>query len=81
MNYHRSERFKRSFKKLPEVVQVAFYKQVQYLLVDSKHPSLRAKKYNEAVGVWQARVTRNVRFYFLIEGETYFLIDIERHKD
>jgi mRNA-degrading endonuclease RelE of RelBE toxin-antitoxin system len=81
MNYSRSERFKRSFKKLPSTVQEAFYKQVQFLLQNLKHPSLRAKKHNEPTGIWQARVTRNVRFYFLIDGETYFLIDIERHKD
>ena len=81
MNYHRSERFKRSFKKFPRVIQEAFYKQIEYLLVDLQHPSLRPKKYNEVLGLWQARVNRNVRFYFLIEGETYSLVDIEKHKD
>ena len=43
--------------------------------------SLRAKKYDETKGIWQARVTDNVRLYFLIVGTTYLLLDIERHKD
>jgi len=81
MNYYRSERFRRSFKKLPKVVQEVFFKQVTYLLENLQHPSLRAKKYDERNGIWQARVTRNVRFYFLIEKETYFLVDIQKHKD
>lgn len=81
MNYHRSERFKRSFKKLPDIVQEAFFKQVGFLLENLTHPSLRAKKYDESIGFWQARVTRNVRFYFSITGETYFSVDIEKQKD
>lgn len=81
MNYRRSERFKRSFKKLSPVIREAFYKQIQYLLANLQHPSLRAKKYDESIGLWQGRVTRNVRFYFLIEGDRYILVDIEKHKD
>jgi len=81
MTHRRSERFKRSFKKLPLAVRRAFYKQVEFLLKDLQHPSLHAKRYDEASGLWQARVTRNVRFYFLIDGGAYFLVDIEKHKD
>jgi hypothetical protein len=40
---------------------------------------LRAKKYDEGKDRWQARVTRDWRFYFLIEGDTYILQDITRH--
>ncbi|MDO8567075.1 MAG: hypothetical protein Q7R58_02910 [bacterium] len=54
---------------------------MRFLLVDIRHPSLRAKKYDETHDVWQARVTNNVRFYFFIEGDVYYLIDIERHPD
>ena len=39
------------------------------------------KSHDEATGVWQARVTSNVRFYFVIEGDMYLLLDIEKHKD
>ena len=50
-----------------------------FLLENLNHPSLRAKKYDEALGLWQARVNRNWRFYFTIEGEEYRLHDIRPH--
>ncbi len=44
-----------------------------------RRPSLRAKKYDETRDVWQARVSREWRFYFRIEGEVYQLIEMIRH--
>ncbi|HYN25715.1 MAG TPA: hypothetical protein VES69_11810 [Pyrinomonadaceae bacterium] len=49
------------------------------LLQDLRHPSLRAKKYDERRDIWQARVNRNWRFYFTIEHEAYHLHDIIPH--
>lgn len=43
------------------------------------HPSLQAKKYDEARDIWQARVNGGWRFYFRIEGDVYHLIDISPH--
>jgi hypothetical protein len=60
-------------------VQKAFDKQCGFLLENLNHPSLRAKKYDEAMGLWQARVYRNWRFYFTIEAEQYHLHDIRPH--
>lgn len=54
-------------------------KQIGYLVIDLRHPSLHAKKYDEAQNIWQARVDKGVRFYFSIEEDTYFLLDIKRH--
>jgi hypothetical protein len=52
-------------------VQKAFDKQVQLLAANLRHhPSLRAKKYDEACDIWQARVNRNWRFYFTNAGNT-----------
>jgi len=76
-----SKHFDRSFEKFPSRIKKIFDKQIRFLLVDIRHPSLRAKKYDETEEIWQARVTNNVRFYFKIEGDTYQLIDIERHSD
>jgi hypothetical protein len=50
---------------------------VAFLFDDIRHPSLRAKKYDAER--WQARVARDWRFYFRIEGDTYLLLDIMRH--
>jgi mRNA interferase RelE/StbE len=43
------------------------------------HPSLRAKKYEGAEDIWQARVNRDWRFYFRIAGNKYYLVDITAH--
>ena len=59
--------------------QKAFLKQSRLLLENIRHPSLRAKKYDESGDVWQARVTGNWRFRFLIEGDTYLITYIGPH--
>jgi plasmid maintenance system killer protein len=50
------------------------------LLVHSlHHPSLHAKKYDEANDRWQARVNKNWRFYFKIIGDTYHILKLIPH--
>ena len=73
--------FDREFKKFSKEIQDAFEKQVNFLLQDIRHPSLRAKKYDEGTDIWQARVTKNVRFYFRLDGDVYILLNIRKHKD
>jgi mRNA-degrading endonuclease RelE of RelBE toxin-antitoxin system len=79
MNVRYSERFIASFEVAPPSVQKAFHKQVSFLLENLRHPSLQAKKYDQANDIWQARVNRAWRFYFSIRGETYVLHDIIPH--
>ena len=67
-----TERFGRSYRDAPIRVRRAFDKQLVHLLRDLRHPSLRAKKYDESRDIWQARVNGGWRFYFRIEGDTYF---------
>ena len=68
-----------ALKDIPAPVRKAFYKQVGFLLHDLHHPSLRAKKYSEAEGKWQARVNRSWRFYFRIVGSEYVIEDVIPH--
>jgi plasmid maintenance system killer protein len=63
----------------PADVQKRFGQQLAHLLRNLRHPSLRAKKYDEAPDRWQARVNDNWRFYFRIEGDTYVLLEIIPH--
>ena len=49
----------------PPNVRKAFYKQIAFVSVNIHHPSLHAKKYDETNGVWQARINRDWRFYFI----------------
>lgn len=81
MKYFTTAHFDREFRELTPLIRKAFQKQIQLLLGNLLHPSLHAKKYDEASGVWQARVTKNIRLYFSIEGDNYRLLNIRRHKD
>jgi len=81
MQYSRTPQFERAFKKFSKQIKKAFEKQLRFLLSDIRHPSLRAKKYDETRDIWQARVTDNVRFYFQIVDDRYRILDIEKHSD
>jgi len=73
--------FRRRFTKFPPNIQNKFIKQISHLLSNLRHPSLRAKKFDEEEEIWQARVDKNIRFYFKIKNSTYILLNIKRHKD
>ena len=68
-----------ALKVAPVSVQKAFFKQVNLLQENLRHPSLRAKKYNEAENRWQARVNKEWRFYFLIVSDTYRILKLIPH--
>ena len=77
LNY--TERFRRSYESAPPHIQRAFDRRVVLLVSNLRHPSLRAKKSEEANDIWQARVTRDWRCYFRIVGDLYEIIDIMAH--
>jgi hypothetical protein len=79
MQLYYTERFRRSYADAPLRVQKRCDKQLGLLAQDLRHPSLRAKKYAEARDIWQGRVNASWRFYFKIEGATYYLLDIIPH--
>ena len=74
-----TSRFIRSYNKAPSNIQKAFDKQSLLLLQDLRHPSRRAKKYDERQDKWQARVTGSWRFYFQIIEDAYLMLDIIPH--
>ncbi len=74
-----SEQFRRSYESAPPAIQRAFDRRIRFLMRDLRHPSLRAKKYDEARDIWQTRVNGGWRFYFRIEGSVYYLLDIVPH--
>ena len=79
MRLEHTLQIRRELQKFPKEIREAFYKQAKFLKNNIRHPSLRAKKYNEVQNIWQARVTGDVRFYFRIEGDTYLLLNIRKH--
>lgn len=74
-----SRRSARDYRKLSESLQGTAEKQFLLLQYNLRHPSLRAKKYDEARDVWQARVNDDYRFYFQIRGDIYYVITIVKH--
>ncbi len=81
MRIYFTPHFQRNYHKLSKEVQSAFDKQLTYLLKNIRHPSLRAKKYDESRNLWQARATDSHRFYFEIKGNLYIFHEIKAHKN
>ena len=79
MNFRLSPKAVTSYAEAPKDVQKAFDKQTKFLVGNLRHPSLHAKKYDESTGVWQARASQDWRFYFLIQGDTYIIVDMSKH--
>jgi hypothetical protein len=79
MRFIYTERFRKSYDDAPTSIKKAFEKQAAFLIDNLRHPSLKAKKYDEKRDIWQARVTGSWRFYFRIEGDAYTLLDIMPH--
>jgi mRNA-degrading endonuclease RelE of RelBE toxin-antitoxin system len=70
---------KEALEKAPRTVRKAFYKQVKFLEQNLHHPSLHAKKFDEAKDRWQARVNKDWRFYFTIVDDTYHILKVIPH--
>ncbi len=77
MTWAHTRRSEKDYRVAPPAIQKAFDKQVRLLENNLGHPSLRAKKYDEAMGLWQARVNRD--FYFLIQDGRYLIVTIVPH--
>ena len=63
------------FKKLQALID----KQMSLLRQNLRHPSIRAKKYDEGNDIWQGRINRDYRFYFYISDDTCYIITIIPH--
>ena len=79
MRFFLSPKAEADYEDLTPRIQKAFNKQLGHLLRDIRHPSLHAKKYDEGLDRWQARVTRDHRFYFQIVDDVYVIVAITRH--
>lgn len=79
MNVEYTDAVSAALQNAPDAVKKAFYKQIKLLEHNRRHPSLRAKKYDETRGRWQARVNKDWRFYFTILGNTYRILNLIPH--
>lgn len=71
--------FIKAYHSLPQRIQRVTDKQLGLLLANPQHPSLQIKKMQDPTGVWEGRVTRNYRFTFQIQGDTYILRKVGAH--
>ena len=79
MEFYRTERFKKQYKKLPQYIKKATKKQLGFLLSDPDHPSLNIKKMKDPRDIWEGRITHSYRFTFQKKEDTYILRNIGTH--
>ena len=79
MHYEFSVKAYDAYASLPVGLKRTIHKQINYLVKDIRHPCLHAKKYDESLGLWQARVNKSWRFYFLILDKKYYIVSIRKH--
>ncbi len=70
MQFVRTERFKKDFKRLPHEVQQRTGKALGLFVSNPRHPSLHMKKMEGAPDIWELRATDNYRitFQFIQDG-------------
>lgn len=73
MKFKTTERFEKSFKKLPKHIRKKFYKQLSFLLENMEYPSLFCKKIHGYENIWEARVDYQYRFTFNIQSGVILL--------
>ncbi|MBI3588818.1 MAG: hypothetical protein HY093_00165 [Candidatus Liptonbacteria bacterium] len=54
-------------------------KQFSLIIKNFRHPSIRVKKYDEALNIWQGRIDKKYRFFFKIASDVAFVIAITKH--
>jgi mRNA interferase RelE/StbE len=80
MRFLTTEHFTKCYRDLPPAIQAQVDKQLSLLLENPKHPSLKIKKMQGTKGeIFEGRISKNYRFTFQIEGDTYILRKVGPH--
>jgi len=79
MRVARTERFKRTHRKLSRENRDGAGKAIRQLVEDPRHPGLRVRRIEGTRNVWEARVSRSSRLTFKAQGDTYLLRNIGEH--
>ena len=67
MIYRRTQKFRKSFKKLPAHIQQKAVKAFHLFQTNAGHPSLGVKRMRGKEGVWEGRIDIFYRFTFHFE--------------
>ena len=79
MRISATARFRRRYQELPQEIQERVDVQLEVLLQNPRHPSLRSKKMQGTARIWELRVTQGYRVTFQVEGDTYVLRNVGTH--
>jgi mRNA-degrading endonuclease YafQ of YafQ-DinJ toxin-antitoxin module len=86
MKVSRTESFKRDFHRLPDAIKRRTEAALRLLMANPHHPSLRVKKVKGNIlpkyeNIFEGRITRDYRFFFLIKTGVYILLRCGRHEE
>ena len=77
-----SPRYKKSYRKLPEVIRAKVKKALTLLAENPQHPSLQTKRIQGFAGIYEARVDQNYRLtYERLTGDKLLLRAVGRHDE
>ncbi len=79
MQFVRTERFKRAYRKLEPAEQELVKKALRQLAVDRSYPGLRVKRLQGTAAVWEMRAGRDIRITFELTDEAYLLRNVGHH--
>ncbi len=71
--------FHKDYQELPAHIQLRIDEQIERLLDNPRHPSLRMKKMEGRPSIWEARITGGYRMTLQIDGDTYLLRRVGPH--
>lgn len=81
MIFERTGRFDRAFARLEPDIREKVNKAIRLLAADPRHPSLRLKRMHGKPAVWEARVDRQHRMTFEVEGDCYVMRNVGKHDE
>lgn len=81
MKIAKTESFVKGYQKLPKSIQNKADKQFILLCNNLRHPSIRAKKLEGYLDMWEGRINRSYRFIFQIENDIIILVRIGPHDE
>lgn len=79
MHILRTRSFEHEFVKLPSEVRERFVQKLGFFLTDPFHPSLRVKKMQGRIDIWEVSITMNYRFTYDKDGDVVHLRRIGTH--
>ncbi len=81
MKIARTERFKKSYRKLSPEDKELVKKAIRLLVENPRHPGLRVKRIKGTAGIWEARASQSCRMTFGIRGDTYLLRNVGKQDE